>query len=178
MLGFYLAAGVVLALLAGLCVGWEPLRVHLLKREVLGAKPGSEAQIRAACAVARQGRFGRAAVRGLLAHPDAAARASTCRGLHLAGEAWAVPLLMEASRDADPQVAGAAIMAVVGIAELESLKAGIGQTYPLLMLTLRVGERDMGPLPIVTDEPLVEALRWRLEDWWKREGRAKYGRDE
>jgi hypothetical protein len=178
MLGFYVGMGVLLALAAGFYLAWTPARVCWHRRQVLEAPSGNAAQWRAVRDTARLGPASETVVRELLAHPDTGVRLSACRGLHLAGQAWSVPLLVAAAGDSNPEVAGCAIAAAAGIADIAPLNAAVnaprGFGRPLVMLLPEKGE-PLVQLPLVADRREVESLRLRLMDWWEREGRARYG---
>jgi hypothetical protein len=176
MLAFYVGTGLVLALLVGGWFAWTPLKMYRYEQKVLGMESGSAAQLRAMREVAELGPVSRTVMRRLLANPDAGVRVSACRGLHLARQSWAVPLLIRAALDPEPAVAGASIAAVVNTADIASLKEAVNTAArPRVMLIPEVGKRYTEDLPVIEDTREVESLRSRLVSWWEREGKAKYG---
>ena len=169
--GFYIVTAIVAALV-GLGVWlWTPLKIAYWERQareyrgelVRVGGPGTSlyaykapSDLKAIDAfdkLARVGPRAAPAFRRLLRHPVSQVRGFALVALISPKASWALPLIVEASADQDPEVAGFAVFVAEQIA---------GQTF---------SKRDRYQPVFPMD---VSEGRKNLLDWWEREGRAKY----
>jgi len=157
--GFYIALGVVAALVGLGAWLWTPARIWYWERQVKKAPPTEVHGVQAcnhdreiaACKLADLGPVAYPAFQRLLQSNDMDVRVNALIGVCNPRSTWALPLVAGSAQD---QSNLPIIWTVVRTAEEIT-----GQTF-------RTGGRSQ--------EELFEARR-RLLAWWEREGRAKYG---
>jgi hypothetical protein len=151
--GFYIALGVVAALVGLGAWLWTPARIWHYERQFRAAKTNSDLHA-AAEKLGDVGPRALPAFKRLLQSEDYANRASVLHsGLGRPGHTWALPLIVETARDSDDTIAQDAIWAAEDV---------LGKRWVF-------GAQHLEYVP--------EARRSLLA-WWEREGRAKYGAKE
>jgi len=179
MLAFYAGTGVICLLLVGFYFAWTPVRVWYWEREVLNAEPvaspdmtlkadssgllpvfGPGPRTIAARKLANCGAQAEPAFRRLLQTGDSRFRVEVVRAIYGSKHLWALPLLIEMTADEDPRVVREAIGGADSIVADRSFTSGGWMDNP-------------GP-----QQAVVDSCRKKLLAWWKREGKAKYGRGE
>jgi hypothetical protein len=151
--GFYIALGVVAALVGLGAWLWTPARIWYYERQFRAAK--TSADLRAAAEkLGDVGPQALPAFKRLLQSEDSANWTFVLHsGLGHPGRTWALPLIVQTARDSDDEIGRDAIWAAENV---------LGKRWAF-------GARDLEDVP--------EARR-RLLAWWEREGRAKYGAKE
>jgi len=167
LLGFYVGAGVLAFLFAVFCFVWTPLRIWYWEGQVLANAPTTELVLEgdpplagpctiAARRLADVGPSSAGALRRLLGEESVHLQFEVVAALRRPQDTWALPILGEVITREDPNY----WVAVVALRNADRIT---GQDFP---------EED----PRQQKGDLVTPARKRFQDWWNREGKAKYGR--
>jgi hypothetical protein len=167
LLGFYVGAGFLALLFAVFYFVWAPLRIWYWERQVLANAPTGELVLEgdpplaspcttAARKLADVGPGSAGALRRLLGDESVHLQFEIVAALRRSQDAWALPILGDVIADPD-------------------------SNYWVVVVAARnagriTGQEFLEEDPEQPKQDLATPARKRFQEWWEREGKARYGR--